>query len=261
MKKYLSTVGIALIASIILVAMKSPPFKNLSKIAIATNTTSSNDKNAFVVLELFTSQGCSSCPSADELVGEYKNNPNVITLSFHVDYWNRLGWVDTFSNSAYSQRQRDYAEQLNIDGVYTPQLVVNGITEFVGSNKSRVEAAVNTITSKGNTSSISINEFAVNGDKLTVKFSSTSITKKLFYSVLLVQNEATTFIKHGENKGVQLTNYTIVRDLVKVNKADAAENVNVNLQLPKGFTKKDYAIVILEQESNGKVIGAIKKGL
>jgi hypothetical protein len=252
MQKITLGFGIIIIAIIIFIGLSS------SK-KITENTATNSD--SFVVLELFTSQGCSSCPSADELVGEYRNNPNVITLSFHVDYWNRLGWVDTFSNAAYSQRQRDYAEQLNLDGVYTPQLVVNGTTEFVGSNKSRVGAAVNTITSKENTSNISITELAVNGDKLNVKFSSTSVTKKIFYSVVLVQNEATTFIKHGENKGVKLTNYTIVRDLVKVNKTDAAENVNANLLLPKGFTKKEYAIVILEQESNGKVVGAIKKGL
>ena len=86
------------------------------------------------VLELFTSEGCSSCPSADKLLPQLaKLDSNIIPLSFHVDYWNRLGWEDPFSSSEYSERQRSYAKQLNLESVYTPQLVVNGEYELVGS--------------------------------------------------------------------------------------------------------------------------------
>jgi hypothetical protein len=89
------------------------------------------------VVELFTSEGCSSCPSADKLVAvaqkEFKEN--TIVLSYHVDYWDRLGWKDPFSKAAYTDRQRLYAEHLNLQSVYTPQAIVNGKTEFVGSNK------------------------------------------------------------------------------------------------------------------------------
>ena len=95
----------------------------------------SNEKqiqNGVNVVELFTSQGCSSCPPADALLAQIKDDTNVIALSYHVDYWNYLGWKDPYSNKAYSAYQRSYAKELN-SGVYTPQMVVNGSKEFVGS--------------------------------------------------------------------------------------------------------------------------------
>ncbi len=99
----------------------------------------------FAVVELFTSEGCSSCPPADELVAriqkEYKDQP-VYILAFHVDYWNRLGWRDVFSNAGYSARQSEYAKYLNLPQVYTPQIVVNGKKEFVGSEEGTLRDAI-----------------------------------------------------------------------------------------------------------------------
>ena len=97
------------------------------------------------VIELFTSQGCSSCPPADRLLAKTNrtsNGRNIFTLSFHVDYWNRLGWADPFSQSAFSKRQEHYVSSLNASGSYTPQAVVNGTTEFVGSNESSLNRAI-----------------------------------------------------------------------------------------------------------------------
>ena len=99
------------------------------------------------VLELFTSQGCSSCPSADKLLTETlaeatKTNRNIIGLSFHVDYWDRLGWKDPFSNHAFTKRQYPYGERFGLNGVYTPQEVVNGQQEFVGSNRVKQSSAL-----------------------------------------------------------------------------------------------------------------------
>ena len=93
------------------------------------------------VLELFTSQGCSSCPPADRLLGTYTSKENVIVLSFHVDYWNRLGWIEPFSSKAFTERQYKYASAMNT-GVYTPQLVINGQSEMVGSDESKISATV-----------------------------------------------------------------------------------------------------------------------
>ena len=96
------------------------------------------------VIELFTSQGCSSCPSADKLLAQTlsdakRDNKLIIALSFHVDYWNRLGWTDPFSDKKYSQRQSDYASAMQLRSVYTPQMIVNGSTEFVGSNEKELK--------------------------------------------------------------------------------------------------------------------------
>src|SRR5580704_2729726 len=99
----------------------------------------------FAVVELFTSEGCSSCPPADALIAavqqEDKDLP-VYILAFHVDYWDRLGWKDAFSEGACSDRQRQYAAWLNLNSVYTPQVVVNGRKEFVGSEAGTLRAAI-----------------------------------------------------------------------------------------------------------------------
>src|SRR5215831_4626337 len=106
------------------------------------NAIAKSSSNSFAVLELFTSEGCSSCPPADRLLPQLANDPNIIPLSFHVDYWDRLGWKDSFSNSEFSDRQKEYAKRFKLSSIYTPQLVVNGEFEMVGTNRSSAEAAI-----------------------------------------------------------------------------------------------------------------------
>src|SRR6185295_6297026 len=91
--------------------------------------------SAPIVVELFTSQGCSSCPPADRLLSTLRSDPRVVPLAFHVDYWNYIGWTDPFSSARWSQRQQAYARAFASNRIYTPQLVVNGTSECVGSNE------------------------------------------------------------------------------------------------------------------------------
>src|SRR6201998_1680178 len=103
--------------------------------------------NRAVVVELFTSEGCSSCPPADELLGHLRQdlaakNIQVIPLGFHVDYWNSLGWKDRFSSADFSQRQEQYAKSLKVDGPYTPQMVVDGEAEFVGNSSGQAQREI-----------------------------------------------------------------------------------------------------------------------
>jgi hypothetical protein len=94
------------------------------------------------VVELFTSQGCSSCPPADKLLGELARRSDVLTLAYHVDYWNNLGWKDPFASADATRRQRRYAGALGLSGIYTPQMVVDGAIDAVGSDRRAVEAAL-----------------------------------------------------------------------------------------------------------------------
>jgi len=103
------------------------------------------ENKSAIVLELFTSQGCSSCPPADALLEEIREQykgENVFVLSYHVDYWNRLGWKDPFSDEKYSDYQRIYGQQFNSRSIYTPQLVVNGSEHFTGSNRYKADVAL-----------------------------------------------------------------------------------------------------------------------
>ena len=117
----------------------SQGFKNAAGINVPENTTP-----GFAVIELFTSEGCSSCHSADAAVEKFlkENNQQVYVLAFHVDYWNKLGWKDIFSNAAYTARQNKYATVLGLESIYTPQIIVNGRYEFVGSNSSQLKRQV-----------------------------------------------------------------------------------------------------------------------
>ena len=103
------------------------------------------EEKGFAVLELFTSEGCSSCPPADELLAkiqmESEGKP-IYIVAYHVDYWDRLGWKDMFSNADYSKRQTQYGQWLHTSSIYTPQLIVNGKAEFVGSNELAIRGAI-----------------------------------------------------------------------------------------------------------------------
>src|ERR1700761_8258700 len=118
---------------------------------IKDKTTVKAAEKGFAVIELFTSEGCSSCPPADALVARVQKESNgkpVYILAFHVDYWNRLGWKDVFSSAEYSERQSEYAKYLKLESVYTPQVIVNGKKEFVGSEESTLQNSVSAALQK-----------------------------------------------------------------------------------------------------------------
>ncbi|MEI9957407.1 MAG: DUF1223 domain-containing protein [Ferruginibacter sp.] len=211
------------------------------------------------VIELFTSQGCSSCPPADALLAETiadatKNNNKIFALSFHVDYWNRLGWADPFSNAAYSARQNDYVTAFGLDGAYTPQMIVNGNKEFIGSDKT---ALATSLTNALNTKA------AINFSALNVAYSDAKSVKVQYaidgnfsgatINFALVSLSETTVVKRGENGGHTLTNENVVHQFITKNAAVSGEIEFTN----NNVVKENMAIIVfVQQEKDKKIVGA-----
>jgi hypothetical protein len=212
----------------------------------------------FAVIELFTSEGCSSCPPADELVAriekESKDKP-VYILAFHVDYWNRLGWKDVFSSADYSRRQNDYAEYLHLQSVYTPQIVVNGKTEFVGSEEGTLRNAIraNLQTTQG--SALTLNMATVDQNQATIKYSTDGADRNTALFIAVLQKNAQTRVERGENGGRTLSHVQIVRKLQMVSLNGNSGEVKV--ALPKGFDTQNWEVVgFLQNTSTGAITGA-----
>ena len=168
-----------------------------------------------VVLELFTSQGCSSCPPADSLLTRLGSEPalrgRVVPLSFHVDYWDHIGWRDPFSSAEWSERQRAYAASLHGEA-YTPQLVVNGSSAMVGSSERTVRAAIAAGLQTGPQARLHLNAIVgADGDIVVDVSGAQSSDTALEVWVALVEDDLTTRVARGENGGRTLRNDNVVR--------------------------------------------------
>jgi hypothetical protein len=183
-----------------------------------------------VVLELFTSQGCSSCPPADELIHEITHDPalrgRVIPLVFHVDYWDQLGWRDPFSSAEWTQRQVRYTRAMRLSSSYTPQAVVNGTREFVGSSRSTLNAALEAASNAKHSGDVALS-VRREGNALVATIRATvPAGDDLFLAV--TEDNIVTRVAHGENAGRTLTNDAIVRRLVRVAPGQTMASVPVD---------------------------------
>ncbi len=218
-----------------------------------------NEGGGFVLMELFTSQGCSSCPSADAVLEMYakKNDKRIIPLAFHVDYWNRLGWIDSLSKSDYSDRQREYGEKLNAE-TYTPQLVINGQTQLVGSDRTEIATIVNKFLNEKASFKISVDEIKLLNDNVEVSYNTEGNIANMNINAALVQKSVITQIKAGENRGVKLNNFNVVRDF-KTDKLIKSAG-SFSLKMPRGNSYDKYMVVLFVQDKkNGTVKDAVSK--
>ena len=208
------------------------------------------------VLELFTSEGCSSCPPADKLLPELiKLDSNIIALSFHVDYWNRLGWEDPFSSAAFSERQRDYARQLHLESVYTPQLIVNGEYELVGSSRSKAESTIKMALKEKAQVKLTIDNVKMTNGKINFIVHSDGDFKKTDILAAVVQKQVTTNVKSGENSGAKLSHTNVVSTFSRQTTVDKNE---FELDIPPGIAKDNWQLVIYTQQKKDlKISGAI----
>jgi hypothetical protein len=220
-----------------------------------------------VLLELFTSEGCSSCPPADQLLEKIDRDQPVpgtdlIVLSEHVDYWNRIGWTDPFSSSDFSRRQQAYAAQFGTDDIYTPQLVVDGEKAVVGGNWPMVARAIQqslrepkipvtiSATKSGNSARVHIDIPPLQSDG----------SKGLVYLVLAA-NHAKSKVTRGENGGRELSHVAVVLSLRQVAKVSAKQSVSKDVQvaLNSNFNTSDMRVVVFVQDAQTqRVLGAAR---
>jgi hypothetical protein len=210
------------------------------------------------VIELFTSQGCSSCPSADRLLHEYAARPDVLVLSYNVDYWDYLGWKDTLASPDNTQRQRDYSESHGEGGdVYTPQAVIDGRTGVVGSRRDAIDAALNA-SAQSLTVPITL---ASASDMVTVNIGAAPAgTSHATLWLVMYTRTVTVPVGRGENAGATLTYTDVVRKLRQVAMWTGAP-MSVNLSRSEmEHAKADGCAVLLQTEVQdgrpGPIIGA-----
>jgi len=218
--------------------------------------------NGFAVVDLFTSEGCSSCPPADEAVAQLaKDFPkNVYVLGYHVDYWNYIGWTDAFSKASFSDRQRQYSAKLNLDGIYTPQVIVNGRKEMVGSNSSLMQSTIK--NELGGSASLPVTISAKNQSNQSIQVTyDAGDAPDCVLNIALVQLKGESSVKRGENKGHVLHHIDIVRDL-KTIPGKKKINGTISFSLPGGVPVTELKVVgFLQNKSDWKIIGAGESAL
>jgi hypothetical protein len=221
-----------------------------------------------VLVELFTSEGCSSCPPADELLAALqKQQPvsqaNIIVLEEHVDYWDRLGWRDRFSSAQFTQRQNAYAPRLRFDDPYTPQMVVDGKIQFVGSDSAKAIASI-TQASRDAKIDLSITQPTIDGRQLVGSVSSVSNKADLSHGDLyavLVDSSASTEVRAGENGGRHLEHVNVARTFERIGSLQelAGKAVSFRLDLPPGDHSEDMRLVVFAQSPDqGPIRGIVE---
>src|SRR3984893_7025633 len=207
-----------------------------------------------VVVELFTSQGCSDCPAADRLVTELSRRKDVIALSLPITYWDMLGWKDTYATDGNTQRQKSYARAMNRSGIYTPQMIIDGRLDAVGNQRDRVLAALSPRSDEEPAIPIFIGTasgavgIALPGSKAKSKPPAT-----IWVMRTLAQGSVN--VEQGENRNHLRTYPNVVRDLKRAGEWNG-EAMKIDLPLNLAKTKHDGVVVILQARDYGPVLGA-----
>lgn len=244
----------------------------LSAAALVCGAADNSAARVPVLLELFTSEGCSSCPPADRLLQVLDEKQpaagaDLIVLSEHVDYWNSLGWKDPFSSSQYTARQQNFSNRYNIDGVYTPQLIVDGRYGFVGSDGHEASSAIQRAIRERKIP-ITISNVARTGNQVTARIElpadqSFKGVRGILY-VALADNRQESHVAHGENSGRLLAHVAVTRVLKQVGTIDldAASVKEIALPVQPGSAAGGSRLVAFIQDpKSGHVLGVTEQKL
>lgn len=215
----------------------------------------------FAVVELFTSEGCSSCPPADEVLQELtkiaqRQNKEIYTLGFHVDYWNYLGWRDPFSQEEFTERQRYYARVFNARSVYTPQMIINGNVSFGGYDYSRAQKEIDKALSKSaSDQKLFITTSEISFNKILMQYKIEGMTPNSLLNFALIQKKAHSDVTSGENAGKNLDHVHVVKDF-KTLDLDKPTG-QYSLSLPNGTNPQDFLIIVFIQNATDMTVSAV----
>jgi hypothetical protein len=246
-------------------------YSGLLALALGVPLAIAADRPVPVIVELFTSEGCSSCPAADRLLSRLEQTQpvagaQVVAIEEHVDYWNQLGWTDPLSSPQFRARQNDYAVAFHANNIYTPQMVVNGQSEFVGSDMSRAYHEIGT-AAQAATTAIDLKSVPNSTDPqlldLSVQVTNLKTAKWRDSNVYLAvtENGLTTFVPRGENSGRTLRHSSVVRSFgiigrVKPQGANGGQLVST-LRLPPEWKRENLrAVVFVQERDTFRITGA-----
>jgi hypothetical protein len=224
-------------------------------------------KPSAVLIELFTSEGCSDCPPADDRLRQVTGHMTaegqlVVGISEHVDYWDRLGWRDPFSSAQYSDRQNAYGARFGLDSVYTPQMIVNGTEQFVGSDRRALQAALNREAQRRRIN-LRISSAQVAGNKVTFSYSASDLPGKAHLKLVavLVDDVDRSQVLRGENSGRQLLHAAVARTLTSLGGLNDTAEHSASLPLPPSFSGNGghHLVLFAQEDGPGPVVGVDTK--
>lgn len=208
-----------------------------------------------VVLELFTSQGCSSCPPADRLLDQVgrQSDWNVITLSYHVAYWNYIGWDDPFSKESHADKQREYAKKFGEGRIYTPQLVVNGKEHFVGSSYKKMKDAVEHYGEINTLNTFDLSQGKSTSKEIHFNYELLGPKHGRKARAVLVLEERKTYVERGENKRRTLKNTNIVI----AERSIDVEGTSSKIKIPTFVEEGDeLRLILIAENGRNDIVGA-----
>jgi hypothetical protein len=207
-----------------------------------------------VMVELFTSQGCSSCPPADALVTKQAERPGIIVVSWPVDYWNYLGWKDTLSRHIFTKRQKAYMQTFDERFVYTPQIVVNGRREMVGSKEEKVLAAIEEAAQDRSFVPMTVER---SGAEVVLKIGTGEVTEPATIWMVDILSKKDVAIGGGENEGRKITYTNIARDIRKVGVWEG-ESRNISLKKSEIARRGNGCTILLQDDGTGPIRCALE---
>jgi hypothetical protein len=256
-------------ATITVMLLASAPYALLAQARVGNNASVTQAAHGAVLVELFTSEGCSDCPPADALLRQIEGKQTelgqlIVGISEHVTYWNQLGWSDPFSSDSYTERQSAYRQRFNLDSVYTPQMVINGEAQIVGSDRSGLLRAIRE-EQKPQPISIHINAVSVHDRSLILQFSIAgnlpSAGADLFAAI--TDDNSKSSVTRGENSGRTLSHVSVARSITRIAKvsSQAEQTIQIPLPNPSALSENQgrHLILFAQAPRLGRVLGVDTK--